>query len=224
MAKVNSFVFIDFETGGLDCNKSAITEVAMVAIKGDTLETIAEMNEFVKPYDDTLEYSDAALKATGITWQEIESGLDIKEVSEKMLEVLRAANLYNSAQYKPVLCAHNSPFDKGFFLQIMSRTKKLKEILKLTYGDTDFYGNYQPEFLDSITVAKMVWGDDELMTQYKLGACISKAGLDLADGHRAINDTRGLRDLMVSFIQNLRSGMGESEAKKGTRIRDHFNF
>ena len=45
MPKINSLIILDFETGGLDCQNHAVTEVAAVAIKLDTLTTIDMVSE-----------------------------------------------------------------------------------------------------------------------------------------------------------------------------------
>jgi hypothetical protein len=37
----------------------------------------------------------------------------------------------------------------------------------------------------------MMWGADEEMTNYNLETCITKAGLEFPDAHRALNDVLG---------------------------------
>jgi DNA polymerase-3 subunit alpha (Gram-positive type) len=223
MPKINSFIFLDFETGGLDPRKHAITEVAAIAIKGDTLEKIDLISKFVKPYGE-YQYDDAALKATGITAEEIESGIEVKEVVSELINLFKKSDLYNNKGTKPILIAHNSAFDKGFLIQIFNYCNKLKDLEKYTYGTTDFYSNYQPEMLDSIQLAKMMWGNDEEMTSYKLSNCLNKAGIDLLDAHKAINDTIALKDMFISFVSNMRSGDNNNEIKSEYIFRNHFQF
>lgn len=225
-AKINSWIFLDFETGGLDPKKHAVTEVAMVGIKGDTLEKIDIVSTFIKPYG--LEYDPEALKVTGISMEDIEGGVTLQEAVNEILELLKKAD-YNPRNKgsKPILVAHNSRFDKGFLLQMFDKAKKLPELEKVVFGGEDYYGKWQPEMLDSQFLVKAAYGNDPDIPNFKLGTCIEKAGLDLPDGHRAINDTIALKDLSVKLFDKLRYEGGtttEGAAKEGTRFRNHWAF
>jgi DNA polymerase III epsilon subunit-like protein len=222
MAKINSFVILDFETGGLSSQKNPITEVAALAIKGDTFEKIDLVSTYVKPYGEYT-YEDAALKATGITFQDIENGISVKEAVQELIDLFKKADLYGGRGTKPILVAHNSGFDKGFLQQIFHHCGKMKELEKLVYGTFDFYNHFQPEFLDSIILAKMMWGNDEEMTKYNLGSCITKAGLELADAHLAINDVIGLKELFEVVAKKMRAENASSNVTVN-RYRDHFQF
>lgn len=225
MPKINSLVFIDFETGGLDPVKNAVTEVAAIAIKLDTLEKIDMVSEFIKPYGEYT-YEEEALKATGITQADIEGGLDVKEVVNMLLNLFKRADLYtNKGALRPIMVAHNSSFDKKFLQQIFHHCKKLDDLAKCTYGEKDFFGNYSPEFLDSITLSKLMYGADEDMVKYNLQSCITRAGVELNDAHRAINDTIALKDMVCSFIRKMRAeGSDITGEIKTTKFREHFQF
>lgn len=228
MAKaVNSFIFLDFETGGLDARTHAVTEVAMVAVTGDSFKVLDMVSTLIKPYGE-YQYDPLALKHTGINFQDIEGGEDVKVVANSMLELLKKADLNpKNKGSKPILVAHNSGFDKGFFMQIMFHTGKLKEVEKLVYGTTDFYGNWQPEMMDTVHWVKMAWGNDPDIPNFKLGTCIEKAGIELSDAHRAINDTIAMKDMILLFGNKLRSkgsaGNTDELVDEG-RFRDHFQF
>lgn len=222
---INSFIFLDFETGGLDPKKNAVTEVAMVAVKGDTLEKIDLVSTFIKPYGEYT-YEDAALKHTGITMDDIEGGMPVEKAVEEIIELFKKADLHpKKKSTRNILIAQNSGFDKGFLIQLFHHTGKLKDLEKLTYGTTDFYGNYQPEMFDTIPFFKLAFGHDEEMNSYKLENCLEKAGIELPDAHKAVNDTIAMKDLVVLLTGKLRSEGGESsEAVAGTRFREHFQF
>lgn len=222
---INSLVYFDVETGGLDCKKCAVTEVAMVAIKGDTLEKIDLVSTFIKPYGDYI-YEPEALKYSGISTEDIESGGDVKEVVNEIISLFEKCNLYpRNKGSKPVLIAHNSAFDKGFLCQIFNYAGKMKELERLTYGNVDFWGNYQPEMMDSVLLSKMMWGNDEDMVNFKLGTCIAKAGLELNDAHKAINDTIAMKDMVVGFINKMRSkGDTIGEVIEKESFRKHFQM
>lgn len=220
--KINSFIILDTETGGLNCRVNAVTEIAAIAIKGDTLEKIDLVSTYIQPYGDYT-YEDAALKATGITFQDIESGVPVKEAVQELIDLFKKADLYGGRGTKPILVAHNSAFDKGFIVQLFHHCGKMKELEKLVYGSVDFYGHFSPEFLDSIILAKMMWGNDEEMTKYNLGSCITKAGLELPDAHLALNDTLGLKDLFGVITSKMRADSISNNVTAG-RYRDHFQF
>ena len=45
-------IFYDFETGGLDCTKSAATQISLHAVRLDTFEVMAKYNAYIYPYKD----------------------------------------------------------------------------------------------------------------------------------------------------------------------------
>jgi len=247
MAKINPFVFIDFETGGVECTENPITEIAMVAIEGDSLKQMATYESYVKPYGVSTKapdrsklkpkdnvwqdeksglysiYTDSALVATGIDWKQIDSGKELKVVVLEILEFLKKVHIHGGAQYRPILVAHNAQFDKGMLHQIMTLTKKMKDLAKVVFGEEDYFGNFQPEFLDSLHFFKMWFGFDEDLPNWKLASCIARAGSELSDGHRALNDTVGLKEAITKGIRLLRSGIEGAELK-GMKVRDNFHF
>jgi DNA polymerase III epsilon subunit-like protein len=235
MAKgINSFVFLDFETGGLDAKIHAVTEIAAIAITGDTLKQIDIMSTFIQPYgkeevtrDGKLmrefDYTEGAMKSTGITMEDINGGIPVTKAVDELIELFKKADLGGKYD-KPFLLAHNSAFDKAFLIQIFKVAGKLKELAKLVYGKEDYYGNFQPEMLDTVILSKMAWGNDGDVTNYKLISCITKAGVELSDAHKAINDTIGLKDMGVVLINKLRSTGVPGDLVVKDRFRNHFQF
>lgn len=239
MAKaINSWIFLDFETGGLDPRWNAVTEIALIAIKGDTLEKIDLISTYIKPYGEFVDklpkdpvagklyYEAEALKHTGITVSDLESGVTLEEAVNEIISLLTKADLSpKNKGSKPILVAQNSKFDKGFFIQIFTLTGKLKELEKLTFGDTDYYGNYQPEMLDTQFLTKAAFGNDPDIPNFKLETCMVKAGIELPDAHKAINDTIGMKDMAVVLFNRLRStGEVQSEVHTASKFRNHFQF
>ena len=226
MKGINSYVMFDTETGGLDCRKNPVTQIALVAIKGDTLEKIDVVSTHIKQYMDDSAYEKAAMDYTGITFDELENGVSLKDAVDQIIELLTKADLTpRNKGSKPIFCAYNSAFDKGFLLQMFTRCNKMKELERLTYGHTDFFGNYQPEFLDIIHLTKMAYGADEGMPNFKLGTCVSKAGIDLSDAHSAFQDTIGMKDMTIKIINTMRStNTNNEETVSAGRYRNHFQF
>ena len=44
-------IVLDFETGGLDCTKSACTQIAMHAVRMDNWQVIDRYVRYIQPYD-----------------------------------------------------------------------------------------------------------------------------------------------------------------------------
>ena len=91
---------LDTETGGFSTSKNGVCEIALLVVSEDLKEVISEYTWLIKPYtraDDTEElvsYKDDAMAVHGITIEELETlGLDVKEVCEQLLAVLKNENV-----------------------------------------------------------------------------------------------------------------------------------
>lgn len=221
MNKINPYIIIDFETGGVDPKLNPVTEFAGISINGDDFTQIASYESLFNYYSD-LEYTEGAIKATGITHEIIGTGGAFKDVMAGIIDFFEKSKIYGaSAQYKPVLVGHNLKFDIGFLHQIFSIAKK--DLSKYVQGDFDYFGNFQPVYLDTMSLSRLCWGNDETMPNYKLESCIEKAGLELNDAHRAMNDVKGTVELFTFLSRKMRSNSTVSESEK-TRIREYFKF
>lgn len=220
------FVILDTETSGLKSQTNAITEIAMVAIAGDTLREIGRYESKVEyQYNHALVYDQRALDITGITIDDLlNSGLPIKEVVDKTIELFEKANKHGIGKFsKLVLVGHNFGFDVGFLQAIFNHCKK--DLSKYVTGRDDFYGKFQPEYIDTLSLSWMKWQDDETMNDFKLGTVVEKAGLELSDAHRAMNDVLANKDVFVSFANDLRvDNSGVQGMNRKTRNRAHFQF
>lgn len=202
LIKTAPYVIFDFESGGFSAQKNPMTEIALLSIYGDTLQTITEFDALATYYDDNLVYEQEALNATHISHEMIKKGIPIKDVVNGVIKFFQESTVHSGAKHKPILVGHNPQFDIPFLQQIFSKTKK--DLSKYIAGKEDFYGNFQPAYIDTIRQAQMLWGDDETMTSHKLIDCINKAGLELVDAHRAMNDVVATKDLLVYIINKMR--------------------
>jgi DNA polymerase III epsilon subunit-like protein len=214
--KINSYIIIDFETGGLDrkeglhAKKYPVTEFAALAINGVNLQEIIKYDNLVKPYDNSLIYDPQAATATGINRELCEAeGIPLRTLVDDIILVIEEANLYGSKTARPIFVAHNWPFDRGFLMEIFRRAGK--DLSKLVNGGWDNFGNFIPQGIDTIELAKNCWAEiTENTTKYNLGACCLKAGVNYVDGHRAMNDVIPTADLFRYFSTRLRSGSGDT--------------
>lgn len=222
--KVNSYIVFDFETGGLDGTKNACTEIGLVCLDGETLEEVGRYESYIQPY--IAEYDQAALDFTGITMEKLHlSGKPITQVGKEVFEWIKEMRVKTgttSFTKKCILVGHNVLFDICFLKQLSKESKT--DILSQV--DCNKNDPSVPLYLDSIILAKMSWGDDEMMANFKLESCVGKIGSELSDGHKAINDVVGTKDLLIWCVKKLRSANedGVSQAKIRVRDRVHFQF
>lgn len=215
----NSYIILDFETGGLSSNDSAATEIALVAIKGDlSLDEICRYQALIKQYDDVKEYNEKALKLTSISLELLEEeGEQIDLVVDSIIDVFKKANCYaeKSPGLRPILVGQNVMFDINFLHHIFEfrfrndkKTNSQKILEDLLHGRRDHFGNFQPSYIDIWSIGKMWFGGDRELVNFKLGTLLDQIGIELTDAHRAMNDVVATTDVLRAAIRNLRSGFG----------------
>lgn len=209
-AKVNNYIVIDFETGGLSEEKSPIMEIAMIAIDGDTLEEIDRFESFCKSYDNLI-YEPGALKANGLSVEEVnKKGLSVEELVEKIIEFILIANTSNSKTHKPIFVAHNAKFDFKFFNYIFKRQKQ------------DVFKYLDEDIIDTVKLARMMFGID--IENHKLGTVCQKAGIDLSDAHRAMSDTQATAEFLILCINKMRSIGTVAANREEEIVKEKFQF
>ncbi len=219
--KINSYILYDWETGGLDCKKHPVTELAMLAINGVTLDEILRYDDLIAPYDEKLEYQQQALNITGLTIDKLEKdGIPLKQLGENMKQVFREANVYNSKNSRPILVAHNADFDRSFMQVVCDRLEI--DLSKYVDGEFDAWGKFIPHTIDTIDWAKALDAHKtENTTNFKFGSCCQRAGVQYADGHRALNDVVSMADLFRYYVTRLRSGSSDVQVMEGKAIAKH---
>lgn len=221
--KINPFIIIDFETGGLKSKINPATEVAMLCLDGITLQEVGRYESYIQPY--LYEYDQKTLDYTNITMEKLKNeGKPLQQVGNEMMENLKDwySKTTNSYTKKPILVGHNVNFDIGFLQQIFKETKN--DIRKYLDGNDDFFGNYLPSYLDTMSLSKMAFGDDDNFTSYKLTNCVVKAGLSITDAHKAMNDVIATKELFINFVNRMRSVNTQLEGQSGKKIRFRENY
>jgi|SRR5690606_14350330 len=219
---VNSYIIFDWETGGLDATKVAVTELAMISIRGDNFEEIDRISTYIKPYGNYT-YDQKALDITGISHDDINSGISVKELVSQIIQLFQNASFTKRKDARPIIVAHNVLFDISFLQQVFAFCKvNLSDYIQ---GKEDFYGNFIPQYVDTVEESKRKWNREAgEIKDYKLPTCCQKAGIDLIDGHKAINDTIALKELFIYLTKSLRSQGGELSSVQEFRYRDTFEF
>lgn len=215
--KVRGLICVDFETGGLD-NKTGnhsklvpAVELAAIGLDGITLEQILAYDDVIKPYDDQLQWQEGAVNLHGLTKTKCQTeGVPLREVMQNFIQVVTETNKYNSRTAKPCLLGHNIGFDMNFFSDLARRTNV--DLSKYLAGHFDCFGNFQPMYIETIQMAEALWGGlaDETPKFFTLGRCCERAGIDLTDGHRAMNDVVATCDLYRYLVARLRATGGAS--------------
>lgn len=238
--EANPYIIFDFETGGLSSNDNPVTEIAMIAIKGDhSLDEIARYSALVQPYDDKLIYDERALKITNLSHELlIEEGILFDEMIDGVIKLLRTANKQNtrnSPGLRPVLVGHNVGFDINFLHHIFERKFPQDKMLKksgkiketsfeaLLHGRTDHFGNFQPSYVDTWSLSKMWFGGLKELPNFQLSTVVEKAGIEITDAHRAMNDVIATTELFRAVMRNLRSN-DEDLTDQPRNKRKDFRF
>lgn len=210
MQKAN-YIGFDCETGGYSAEKNPITQIAMVAIDGNTLQEIDRMEFYIQPYDD-LYISQDALDATGLKLADIKKGYDKKKAVKLIKEFAAKVSPNRQVQHRPILFAHNSKFDQKFLASIFERC------------NDDWTNYFNETIICTQQWSKAFTGANVKLT---LGECCKRVGIELTDAHKAMNDTVAMVKLFIHYITILRGGgkVGTKEANSDiVKKRVKFQF
>ena len=233
--KFTSYIIMDFETGGKDPSEVALSEIGMIGLRGDTLEEIGRYSSLIKPYPQIMSpktkkpfiYEDEAIRITGLTQELLEiEGKDIAKVNEEVLMFLALCNINKSRTgYKPVIVAHNALYEVRCIQQLMTIMGAEKQYAAALHGDTDFFGNFQPHYLDTIDMGKELWAHNQRMTSFNLDSVLERAAIERPDGHRAMNDVIPTTQFFSDTVKSMRSTQGASTDSVGNKsYRDNYKF
>lgn len=207
---MNNFICFDLETGGLDFMKNPITEFAMIVYNRSEMKELFRFECFVKPYND-LTLDAEALKHTGITTEMLDSeGVDIEDLV-LLLKDIFTQYTEGRRKMKPIMVGHNiANFDIGF----------------LTYAfalfDLDLFDYIDSYCEDTLHLSRTKWCND--MAKFNLTACCEKAGIELIDAHRAMNDVEANKKLHEYLVKSLRNDVSISQDKEISNHRETFKF
>lgn len=248
--KIYTGIGLDFETGGLDCRECACTQVSLQAVRFDTWQVMEHYEAYVAPYrrqeaglpkkkvlrtrrEQALEesmpmkYEQTALDYSGITMELLRSqGADIRMIAGNIIAFAGRNTLSKGHQCKPVLIGQNIAFDIGFLQQLMNYAGLIAEFEKTFAGTRDYYGNFQPHYIDTLHLGRLAFAADAEVTSYKLELIAPRLGVELDDAHDAAADVTATLDILGVYTSRLRNG--ESSAadmvRKKEKTREHFKI
>lgn len=249
--KIYTAIVLDFETGGLDCRDCACTQIAMQAVRMDSWEVLGAYQKYITPYNKQdiggtqkrkvlktrhaieeeaegimMKYEKEALAYTAITMEILNlMGFDIKEVAAEIIEFVKTHTLSKGAQCKPILIGQNITFDIGFLQQMMVYAGLSKEFEKCFAGTTDFYGNFQPHYIDTIDLGRLAFCNRADVTSYKLEILAERFGILLDDAHDAAADVTATLNIAAVCASRLRQeGTEGFVMAKQEKTRTHFKI
>lgn len=210
--KKRYFTVFDLETGGFHNDKHAITEGAFIVYDGATMQEVYRYSDLVKPYAG-LGHDQQALDATGITLEMIEKdGVSIQTFVKNVINVFEKGFGGGKGKWKrnTILVGHNiDDFDIGF----------LSIAFQVVGADI-------LDYVDETTHDTLHWSRIKWMNEggkFNLTACCERAGIELIDAHRAMNDAEATMKLHQFFISCLRSE-GLKVENKEEKFRETFKF
>lgn len=244
---------IDFETGGLKCQTSACTQIAIHATRLDTFEKIGSYVRYIAPYnqkniagatkkrkvlksiyDDEAEtpmdYEAKALEHSAITMDMLHNmGKPIEVVAKESLQFMIDHTPKCPRNMKPFLIGQNIPFDEGFFCQMMEYAGLINEVKKVLRGNEDYYGHWHPLYLDTIVLGQLALSHLPHVNSYKLEIMCERLGIELDDAHDADADVSATTNVAAVLTQRMRSVGGEYTGEdlaisKAEKSRKHFKI
>ena len=249
-SKIFTGIVLDFETGGLDCTTSACTQIALQAVRLDTWQLLDRYARYIAPYyreplgggprrkvlhtrreqalileAEPMRYEQTALDITGITMEQLRrEGEDLKKIAAEVLAFAGRNTLTKGPQYKPVLIGQNIPFDIGFLQQMMAYAGLTTQFEQAFAGTTDFFGNFQPRYIDTLDLGHMAFAGDSSVGSYKLEFIAERLGIELVDAHDADADVTATREVAALDAARLGCANGAVNAQEAEKTRTHFKI
>lgn len=223
---------LDFETGGLNCQTCACTQIAIHAVRIDTFEILGRYVKYITPYsrqsdkgagvrkvlkskydkgeEPRMEYQQRALDYAAITMDMLETqGEELKDVAQGAVDFM-AEFSGKGRGTKPFLIGQNIGFDEGFFCQMMEYAGLMKQVEKILRGHKDFYGHFHPLCLDTILLGQLALSPKPEVTSYKLEIMCEHLGIELNDAHDADADVAATTNVVAVCTQRMRNAAGDS--------------
>lgn len=183
-------VVVDVETGGFDCERHALLEIAAVPIEVDDsgfLYPGAAVSTHVEPFPGS-EIDPRSLEVTGIVLDHpFRDAVAERAALDRIFVPVRAAVRRHGCQ-RAILVGHNAHFDLGFLNAAVRRVGHKRN-------------PFHPfSTFDTVTLAGMAYG------QTVLSKAVQAAGLhwDGNEAHSAVYDTQRTAELFCTILNRWR--------------------
>ncbi len=179
-------VVVDVETGGFDCNRHALLEIAVIPIRMDGegwLQADPVVSTHVEPFPGA-ELDPRSLEVNGIDpHHPLRGALPEKAALDLVFKPVRAAIRAANCQ-RAILVGHNAAFDLGFLNATIARTDHKRS-------------PFHPfSCFDTVSLAGLAYG------QTVLSRAVEAAGRDwdAREAHSAVYDTERTAELFCDII------------------------
>ena len=183
-------VIVDVETGGFDCERHALLEIAAVTVHMDA-EGFVHPDPVVSTHVEAFEGSELdprSLEITGIDpGHPLRGALPEKAALELIFKPVRAALRANDCQ-RAILVGHNAAFDLGFLNAAIRRTAHKRS-------------PFHPfSCFDTVTLGGLAFG------QTVLSRAVEASGhpWDAREAHSAVYDTERTAELFCNVVNRWR--------------------
>jgi len=190
----NTIICFDFETGGIDINKTSPVEIAAKAYNSYTLEPYpdGEFNSLCRPTDMSL-VSDEALAVNKIKREDIEKATPINLVWQEFVTFVNRFNPKKNKWDAPIPCGHNIV---DFDLPILNRINAEHGPKK---ADTILFNTYKRIDLRDIL---FTWFENSKEpANFKLDTLRDYFGISKDGSHRAMKDVVDTADIIIRFLK-----------------------
>jgi len=183
-------VIVDVETGGFDCERHALLEIAIATIRMDESGVVHAdpvVSTHVEPFAGS-ELDPKSLEITGIDpTHPLRGALPEKEALDLIFRPIRAAMRDSDCQ-RAVLVGHNAAFDLGFLNAAIRRTEHKRS-------------PFHPfSCFDTVSLAGLAYG------QTVLSRAVEASGRawDAREAHSAVYDTERTAELFCDIVNRWR--------------------
>jgi DNA polymerase III alpha subunit (gram-positive type) len=203
----HNYMVFDTETTGLDEEKNCIIEIGLTILDGGSYKEYGEYETFVQIYGEG-EIEAKAMEVTGITMQQIEGGLHVVKM---VTDLINMAKEFKNGRYKkPILVAHNAPFDRKFIVKAFELAGKC------------LFDHFELDFEDTMKMSRAKWVNEK---GHKLSDLCERLNIPIYGSHRAMNDVRPTVKAFVMFKKLLTGEVVvKSEGSSEKRFREKFKF
>lgn len=211
--KVN-YVVLDFETGGIDFEKYAISQVSGKVVDGATFELKESLNykDYVKPYCGLLHDYKMMEKKTKVTKKLVEDyGIEGRVLMNNLKKLFKSATEQGARAWEyPVVVGHNVTFDLNFM-----------ETLFKKFGE-NVYDYINSMRLDTKVLELFLRQSPQQQNlTYNLTVSCKRANYNLSNAHDAEGDV----DATIHLLQYYK-GIFNPDAviKQNDAYREKFQF
>jgi len=183
-------VIVDVETGGFDCERHALLEIAIATVRMDESGIVHAdpvVSTHVEPFAGS-QLDPKSLEITGIDpTHPLRGALPEKEALDLIFRPIRAAMRDSDCQ-RAVLVGHNAAFDLGFLNAAIRRTEHKRS-------------PFHPfSCFDTVSLAGLAYG------QTVLSRAVEASGRawDAREAHSAVYDTERTAELFCDIVNRWR--------------------